>query len=82
MGNCAEWILVAQKIDNNARWVLININEALQHYSEGDAIISLKGSLYVGKVTIQRKGGDNGRNTANMLQFKLDPTDLFNIKKC
>ena len=76
----AEWILVAQKIDNNARWVLININEALQHYSEGDAIISPKGSLYVGKVTIQRKGGDNGRNTANMLQFKLDPTDLFNKK--
>ena len=76
----AEWILVAQKIDNNARWVLININEALQHYSEGDAIISPKGSLYVGKVTIQRKGGDNVRNTANMLQFKLDPTDLFNKK--
>ena len=26
---------------------------------------------------MQRKGGDGGRITANMLQFKLDPTELF-----
>lgn len=75
----AEWILVAQKIENNARWTLVNINEALQHYSDGDVQISPKGSLYLGKITIQRKGGDNGRETANMLQFKLDPTQLFDL---
>ena len=28
---------------------------------------------------MQRKGGDAGRDTANMLQFKVDPTELFNI---
>lgn len=76
----AEWILVAQKINNNARWILVNINEALQHYSKGDVRVSPKGSIYIGNVTIQRKGGDGGRDTANMLQFKLDPTQLFNIK--
>lgn len=75
----AEWILVARKIENNARWTLVNINEALQHYSDGDVQISPKGSLYLGKITIQRKGGDNGRETANMLQFKLDPTQLFDL---
>lgn len=75
----AEWILVAQKIDNNARWILVNINEALQHYSLGDVKISPRGSLYIGQVTVQRKGGDNGRDTANMLQFKLDPTQLFDL---
>lgn len=75
----AEWILVAQKLDNNARWVLVNINQALQHYSKGDVLISPKGSIYIGNVTIQRKGGDNGRDTANMLQFKLDPSQLFEI---
>lgn len=75
----AEWVLVAQKIDNNARWVLVNINQALQHFSEGEVRISPKGSIYIGKVTMQRKGGDGGRETANMLQFKLDPTQLFNI---
>ncbi len=76
----AEWILVAQKLDNNARWILVNINEALQHYSTGEVKISPKGSIYIGNVTMQRKGGDGGRDTANMLQFKLDPTQLFNIK--
>ena len=75
----AEWVLVAQKIDNNARWVLVNINQALQHYSEGEVRISPKGSIYIGRVTMQRKGGDGGRETANMLQFKLDPTQLFDI---
>lgn len=75
----AEWILVAQKLDNNVRWVLVNINQALQHYSTGNVRISPKGSIYIGNVTMQRKGGDGGRDTANMLQFKLDPTQLFNI---
>lgn len=75
----AEWILVAQKLDTNARWVLVNINNALQHYSTGDVRISPKGSIYIGNVTMQRKGGDGGRETANMLQFKLDPTQLFDI---
>lgn len=73
----AEWVLVAQKIDTNARWVLKNINEALQHYSSGEVCMSPRGSICIGKVTVQRKGGDGGRSTANMLQFKLDPTELF-----
>lgn len=75
----AEWILVAQKANNNARWVLKNINEALQHYFCGDVVASPKGSIKIGRLTIQRKGGDNGRITANMLQFKLDPTELFEL---
>lgn len=75
---CAEWLLVAQKIDINARWTLKNINEVIKHYySDGKIIISPKGSIKLGRVTIQRKGGDNGRATANMLQFKIDPTELF-----
>lgn len=76
---CAEWILVAQKTDNKARWVLKNINEALQHYSQGDVCVSPQGSLYIGRITVQRKGGDGGRETANMLQFKLNPAELFDI---
>ncbi|RZN59269.1 type II restriction endonuclease [Avibacterium paragallinarum] len=75
----AEWVLVAQKIQDNARWVLKNINDVLQHYSEGNVEISPRGSIKLGRVTIQRKGGDNGRPTANMLQFKIDPTELFDI---
>ncbi len=76
----AEWVLVAQKIEENARWCLKNINEVINHYfDDGNVKITPKGSLKIGRVTIQRKGGDNGRATANMLQFKIDPTELFNI---
>lgn len=75
----AEWILVAQKTENDAKWILVNINQALQHYSEGKTKISTRGSINLGRITVQRKGGDNGRETANMLQFKLDPTSLFNL---
>lgn len=76
---CAEWVLVAQKVKSNARWVLKNINEVMQYYSQGNIEISPRGSIKIGKITVQRKGGDNGRNTANMLQFKIDPIDLFNL---
>lgn len=75
----AEWVLVAQKTGNNARWILVNINVVLQHYSTGEVRISPRGSIYIGNVTMQRKGGDGGRDSANMLQFKLDPTQLFDI---
>ncbi len=51
----------------------------MQHYfDDGSVEISKKGSLKIGRITIQRKGGDNGRESANMLQFKIDPTELLN----
>lgn len=31
----------------------------------------------IGRITMQRKGGDNGRKTAQMLQFKINPAALF-----
>lgn len=76
----AEWVLVAQKVNNNARWVLKNINQVMQHYSEGPVTMSPRGSIKLGKIGIQRKGGDGGRKTSNMLQFKIDPISLFSIK--
>lgn len=74
---CAEWVLVAQKINSDARWVLKNINEVMQHYSKGEVEMTPRGSINLGRILIQRKGGDNGRDTAKMLQFKIDPTELF-----
>ena len=75
----AEWVLVAQKTKTNSRWVLKNINEVLQHYDRGEIKVSPKGSITFGNILVQRKGGDGGRDTAKMLQFKLDPTTLFDI---
>jgi hypothetical protein len=31
------------------------------------------------KTDVQVQGGDGGRITANMLQFKINPAELFNI---
>lgn len=75
----AEWVLVAQKLANNARWVLKNISEVLNHYGFGEITISPRGSIQFARILIQRKGGDGGAETAKMLQFKLDPTELFEI---
>ena len=39
----------------------------------GDIIVTDKGSLRIGRITMQRKGGDGGRESAKMLQFKINP---------
>jgi len=75
----AEWILVAKRTENNSIWTLKPINVAINHYSEGNVKITNRGSMKIGKITMQRKGGDAGRDTATMLQFKVDPTELFNV---
>lgn len=71
----AEWIIVAQKVKENARWVLKNINEVINHYS-GDVQASPKGSINIGTILIQRKGGTPDPTS---LQFKINPAELFDI---
>lgn len=75
----AEWILMVKKVGNSTRWSLKNVNEVLQYCSNGSIKMSPRGSINISKVNVQRKGGDSGRETANMLQFKLNPTELFDI---
>lgn len=75
----AEWMLVAQKIKENSRWVLKPMNFCLNHFGNGKIEITKLGNFKIGNITMQRKGGDNGRNTANMLQFKINPAELFEI---
>ena len=58
-------------------WVLCSTREAADFFGEGKVQITPAGSLKIGRITMQRKGGDNGRETANMLQFKVNPVDLF-----
>ena len=75
----AEWMLVAQKIETNARWVLKPINVVINHFGNGKVIITKLGNIKIGRVTMQRKGGDGGRKTAKMLQFKINPAELFDL---
>ncbi len=73
----AEWMLVAQKIDKDSRWVLKPMNYCMNFFAQGDVEITKKGNFKIGRITMQRKGGDGGRDTAKMLQFKINPAELF-----
>lgn len=75
----AEWMLVILKLKetDSIHWALEPINKVLNHFGNGEITITPKGSFKIGNITIQRKGGDNGRETANMLQFKINPAELI-----
>ena len=53
------------------------MNFCLNLFGNGDVSITNLGSIKIGNITIQRKGGDGGRKTANMLQFKINPCLLL-----
>ena len=77
----AEWTLVIHKLENTYNWKLIAVNEAISIYA-GDYTVKFteKGNIKLGNITLQRKGGDNGADSANMLQFKANPLILFTDK--
>ncbi|MBE9467043.1 MAG: hypothetical protein IMY72_01830 [Bacteroidetes bacterium] len=60
----AEWMLVAQKIETNARWILKPINIVTNHFGNEDIVIIKQGNIKNGRITMQKKGGDSGRKTA------------------
>ena len=74
----AGWMLVALVSCGESQWILKSINYAMNVFAEGEARITPQGSLKIGKITMQRKGGDAGRDTSRMLQFKINPLELFN----
>ncbi len=75
----ANWFMVVWKVPNeNPRWIIKDINFVLNFYGSGDVRITKQGSLVIGKIGMQRKGGDGGRPSSQMLQFKINPLELFN----
>jgi hypothetical protein len=79
----ANWLLVNLRGDTpeSTRSVLVPTIEAARFFAAGDVTITPHGSLRIGRITMQRKGGDGGRETAKMLQFKVNPADLFDRKE-
>jgi hypothetical protein len=76
----AEWMLVILKIqDEEIKWALKPINFVLNHFGNGNIEITPRGSFKIGRITMQRKGGDGGRETANMLQFKINPCEILDV---
>jgi len=73
----ADWTLVILKLNGESKWVLKSINHVMNVFGAGDVRITREGSLKIGKIGMQRKGGDGGRESAKMLQFKINPVELF-----
>lgn len=74
----AGWMLVAlKKPIQDKLWALKSINHALNVFGNGTVEITKQGSLRIGKIGMQRKGGDAGRETSKMLQFKINPIYLL-----
>ena len=90
--HASDWMMVMHRPNSVTRsvsegaagdkpkWVIRSSAEAIQFYSEGPVELTRSGNLKIGRITMQRKGGDNGRDTAKMLQFKINPVQLFDAK--
>lgn len=73
----AEWMLVTFKNKGNPASIIKDMNFCMNYFGNGNIEITKNGNVRIGKITMQRKGGDNGKKTANMLQFKIDPSELI-----
>jgi hypothetical protein len=49
---------------------------AMNFFGRGEICISPRGSLYIGKITMQRK---SGTPDPTKLQFKIKPCQLFEL---
>lgn len=76
-GHVAAWFLVAYKASEKPVWAFRPTADVVRFFSEGKIEITRAGNLKIGKITMQRKGGDGGRETAKMLQFKINPALLI-----
>jgi len=79
-GLSANWMLVTRYNRNNetTTWILKDINTAMNFFGSGNVEISPRGSLYIGRITMQRKGGTPD---PTKLQFKIKPCQLFELGK-
>ena len=90
--HAANWMMVIHRPNSPTRsvsegetidqskWVIRSTADAIKFYSDGPVELTKAGNLKIGRITLQRKGGDNGRETAKMLQFKINPVQLFDAK--
>jgi len=79
-GLSANWMLITRydKKDDTTTWILKDINTAMNFFGSGDVKMSPKGSLYLGRITVMRKGGTPD---PTKLQFKIKPCQLFELGK-
>jgi hypothetical protein len=76
-----ESLVPSSQAEVKPQWILCSTTDAITFFGSGEVQITPAGSLKIGRITMQRKGGDNGRESANMLQFKINPAELFKLSK-
>lgn len=78
-GLSADWMLVTRynKDKNTSDWILKDINTVMNFFGQGKVGLSRFGSLRIGRITMQRKGGTPD---PTKLQFKINPCELFNLE--
>lgn len=64
------------KTDDTTTWILKDINTVMNFFGSGEIRMSPKGSLHIGRITMQRKGGTPD---PTKLQFKIKPCELFKL---
>lgn len=79
-GLSANWMLVTRydKGKDATAWILKDVNKAMNFFGSGEVEISPRGSLHIGRITMQRKGGTPD---PTKLQFKIKPCELFRLVK-
>jgi len=77
-GLSADWMLVTRynNTENTTTWILKDINTTMNYFGRGKVELSPRGSLCIGKIFMQRKGGTPD---PTKLQFKIKPCQLFDI---
>ncbi len=78
--HAAGWFMVTFKATKKPKWLIRSTKDAVKFFGEGDVVMTRAGNIKLGRIGVQRKGGDNGRDTAKMLQFKINPVQLFDWK--
>lgn len=78
--HAAGWFMVTFKATEKPKWLIRPTKDAVRFFSEGEVVLTRAGNIKLGRIGVQRKGGDNGRDTAKMLQFKINPVQLFDMK--
>jgi hypothetical protein len=76
-----DWMMVTWKTGDTPRWIIRSAADAVRFFGDGPVELTRYGNLKIGRITMQRKGGDNGRDTARMLQFKINPVLLFTAEQ-
>lgn len=65
--------------ESSDNFLINKMEDVVAHYSKGPVVITPRGGLRVGRVTLQRKGGDKGAFSACQLQSKININQLWGI---